>query len=250
MKLFVNCMKCFHDQGYPSEVFYPVEVNDSGVLFGTCPKGHKTATILQQQKFEILFDFGSMALVDGYPREAITSIVASLERFYEFYIDVILIKHNIDKNSISYFWKYNSLSERQFGAFTLSHLLNCNTEYIDFIDNQKPVGYTKTLKNVRNEVVHNGYMPSTDEASAYIDLCYKYLNKMINQLITNESKSVETKVLKEMLSRSKLVEKGMFSSTISIPTIVSLIQSNQRPENYKDALDEFVDQYMKFLHNK
>jgi hypothetical protein len=96
MKLRINCMQCFQEQGHPSFEFQPVEIRDDGLYESTCNKGHTTLTVIQEQKFEVLFDFGAMALIDGYPREAVTSIAASLERFYEFYVTVTCLKYDMD----------------------------------------------------------------------------------------------------------------------------------------------------------
>lgn len=74
MKLRIpTCMQCFQEQGYPREETMFVEIRDDGLYSVTCEKNHTTFTVLQQQKFEVLFDIGIMALLDGYPREAITN---------------------------------------------------------------------------------------------------------------------------------------------------------------------------------
>ena len=70
---------------------YLVEVNDDNFYRIECQKGHVTFTYQQQQKFELLFDFGAMALLDGYTREAVASMSAALERFYEFYVLIICL---------------------------------------------------------------------------------------------------------------------------------------------------------------
>lgn len=54
-----------------------------------CSHGHKTTTIVQNPKYEILFDIGANAIVDGYYREAVSSFTSSLERFYEYSIKIL-----------------------------------------------------------------------------------------------------------------------------------------------------------------
>ena len=44
-----------------------------------CSRSHETTAILQEQKFEILFDIGAHAILDGYYREAVSSFTSSLE---------------------------------------------------------------------------------------------------------------------------------------------------------------------------
>ncbi len=72
-----------------------IEFRDDGRYEVTCPKGHKSVTILQQQKFEVLFDIGAYAIVDGYYREAVSSFTSSLERFYEFFVKAVLLNKGI-----------------------------------------------------------------------------------------------------------------------------------------------------------
>jgi hypothetical protein len=69
---------CMQENGKAEEIS-TVEFTDDGLYEATCPKGHKSITILQQRKFEILFDIGIYAINDGYYREAISSFTASLE---------------------------------------------------------------------------------------------------------------------------------------------------------------------------
>jgi len=64
------------------------ELNDENLYEFVCPKGHRSLTQLQEQKFEILFDIASLALIDGYTKEAVSSYSSSLERFIG-----ILIEH-------------------------------------------------------------------------------------------------------------------------------------------------------------
>ena len=56
----------------------------SGKLTLRCEQGHTTEVTLPIPAFELLFDFGSAALLDGYAREAVTSFASSFERFAEF----------------------------------------------------------------------------------------------------------------------------------------------------------------------
>ena len=53
-----------------------LEFRDDGRYEITCPKGHSSFTIPQQQKFELLFDIGAYAITDGYYREAISSFTS------------------------------------------------------------------------------------------------------------------------------------------------------------------------------
>ena len=96
MKLPVTCSQCMQDDISSSNIIGTVEFRDNGRYEITCPKGHTSITLLQQQKFELLFDIGAYAIVDGYYREAVSSFTSSLERFYEFFIKVLCISKGVD----------------------------------------------------------------------------------------------------------------------------------------------------------
>src|SRR5690349_15050764 len=110
MRLRISCGQCLREQlstsVEPQSEFQPVEMTDDGCYRSKCSVGHTALTVLQNQKFEVLFDLGAMALIDGYPREAVTSMAAALERFYEFYITVICLKHGVDKDGYERTWKH------------------------------------------------------------------------------------------------------------------------------------------------
>src|SRR5450759_1525283 len=111
-------MKCLQEFGRPSSEFSQIEFRDDGRYELKCSFGHETTTVLQQQKFEILFEIGAHAILDGYYREAVSSFTSSLERFYEFAIRVFLEKSSKSDDLFQSCWsKVSSQSERQLGAF-------------------------------------------------------------------------------------------------------------------------------------
>jgi len=58
---------------------------DHGDYEVKCEVGHVSLVNLDNLKFELLFELGINAHVDGYAREAVTSFASSLERFQEFF---------------------------------------------------------------------------------------------------------------------------------------------------------------------
>ncbi|MEW6585073.1 MAG: hypothetical protein AB1442_05615 [Nitrospirota bacterium] len=111
-------------KGFFVSDFCDVDIRDDGVYEMICSEGHKTYTLLQQLDFEIFFDLGAYAITDGYYREAVSSFTASLERFYEFYIKVISLKHGISDEVHETSWKLVSRqSERQIGAYIFLYTL-------------------------------------------------------------------------------------------------------------------------------
>jgi len=61
MRLLIPCTKCFQDASTPTLALARVEVRDDGRYELTCPNGHESITLLQQEKFEVLVDIGAYA---------------------------------------------------------------------------------------------------------------------------------------------------------------------------------------------
>ncbi len=66
----------------------------------------------------MLFEIALNAISDEYYREAVSSFAASVERFFEFALRVILSKTKTPPSIVEAGWaKVASQSERQFGAY-------------------------------------------------------------------------------------------------------------------------------------
>ena len=120
---------------------------------------HRSILILTNTKHELLFEAGLRAINDYYLREGVTSIAASLERFYEFGVKVIF--ENLDNELLfESIWKeVKNQSERQIGAFLYSYTL---------IFSEKPKILSQKMSEFRNKVVHKGYFPSIEETIQFV----------------------------------------------------------------------------------
>ena len=234
-------MQCFREQGYPSDELMNVEIRDDGLYRITCSKTHATIVAIQQLKFQILFDIGAMTLLDGYPREAITSIAAALERFYEFVVSAISIKHDIMHDDFTKTWKrVINQSERQYGAYLISFLVNFKKTPPTIEDAYPHLPETlrlkkQTWKEFRNNVIHKGYIPSSIEAVIYADLVFKHINHLIDELCNSAPAAIEKAVARH-LSQAQKCRDGIMFSTLSVPTLIKLTNRNQAVESFEDAL--------------
>lgn len=136
------------------------EVNNTGIYEVNCSKGHKSKTIIDNIDFEILFEYGINAIADGYYRESVSSITSAMERYFEFFIKVILRASKVDFQLIDKAWKnIANQSERQFGAYIICYSQTFGE--IPLLANpSKDVAF-------RNSVIHKGYIPNKDEAISY-----------------------------------------------------------------------------------
>lgn len=244
MKVMVCCAGCFAADGNPLNAHIEWhEVNDQGAYLTTCPRGHTTVSVVQQQKFEVLFELGANALLDGYPGEAITRFASALERFFEFFINVISVKHSLAPEAFGTTWKeLASSSERQYGAYLLVHLLHYGTPPSPNPEKMKPAGATgktKDWKTFRNSVVHKGYIPLIAEALQYGELIYQFINAQITTLLETAGKAVQTatfRLIQEGASSFPEVS-DYYSQTIALPGIVGILKGGTA-KPFADALEE------------
>jgi hypothetical protein len=158
MKIALECDICRkHKGGKSYSIYY---INEENIFENGCMKmHHRSILILTNTKHELLFEAGLRAINDYYLREGVTSIAASLERFYEFGVKVIF--ENLDNELLfESIWKeVKNQSERQIGAFLYSYTL---------IFNEKPKILSQKMSEFRNKVVHKGYFPSIEETIQFV----------------------------------------------------------------------------------
>lgn len=177
MKMLTMCFDCFKENGYPSLEFNTQDITDDGMYKVECSKGHITYQMMQNEKFEILFDLGADALNKGYKYEAIACFKASLERFYEYFIKVILTKNKVSTEDIEKTWSYvSSHSERQLGAFYFLYLQEFK---------EVPVKESGSKVELRNNVIHKGYIPTYKKVFDYGEYILNYIRSILEKMDNN-----------------------------------------------------------------
>jgi hypothetical protein len=193
MLLDLICFDCLMEQvnkGEPSvfdgtSIPTPFEqVNNDGVYEVNCAKGHNSKTIIDNINFEILFEYGLNAIIDGYYREAVSSITSAMERYFEFFIKTILRNSTTDFDSISNVWKkISSQSERQLGAYIMLYFQAFGREPL-LLNQNKEVPF-------RNSVIHKGYIPTKQEAIDYGNSVMKIIEQSLIDLKNKFPKETE-----------------------------------------------------------
>jgi hypothetical protein len=203
-KLF--CPYCIYEAakvGQPSP-YVPipiVHVNDDGRYEINCPVGHKSIVVLQNLKFELLFEFGVHAIGENNFRDAVISFASSLETFYEFFFRVIAANQTIDDNTTECTWKHLAAqSERQLGAFLAAYTL--------FLKPSAPPLPPNSAVQLRNRVVHRGYVPTKDEALSFGQSILDILDSSIDRLRAASSEILTRTYDKLLPPEATDVEKG------------------------------------------
>lgn len=210
----MGCYKCdeVKDDKYTilrQEMF----VSDDGLYEHTCPDGHSNVTILRNLQFEILFEIGINAIIDGYFRESVSAFSASLERFNEFYISILGKSQGVS-NDVDKAWKsISNSSERQFGAFVLSYTL---------VNGEAP----KVLKNkdskFRNKVIHEGKIPTRAEAIQYGDKIQRVIRPILKKMHDFYENEIEAEVENRVSELQSLRKDNGNMGVLTVPTYISL----------------------------
>jgi len=223
VRILVPCMQCFQEFGKPTEELSHVEFRDDGRYEIKCSFGHETTTVLQQQKFEILFDIGAYAILDGYYREAVSSFTSSLERFYEFALRVFLEKDSKSDKLFQSCWKkVGSQSERQLGAFVFLWASNFN-DAPDILSNPQV--------SFRNDVIHKGRIPTRDEAIQYGDSVLNVLRPKMLAMLAKFPEEISKVTFYHLRDCCSDADNGKTVSTLGISTIVSLTSGETSHHN-------------------
>lgn len=229
MKLNFQCSKCFSESITTHDF---VQIQEDNLYEYTCAKGHRNIYFVNNQKFELLMESAVYAIHDGYYREAISAMAASLERLQEFVIRILLRKENFENDQFEIGWNtIRKYSERQLGAFT----------FLYFREFRKlPDLLTDKERGFRNNVIHNGNFPSYDEALTFgqrvLDIIYDIISNVresMENVITNFAQK-ESKIKLQMIS-----DRGENPFTYQMPNIINL---NWHISSFKKAnLKEYLE---------
>ncbi|MBP7471227.1 MAG: hypothetical protein KA782_09130 [Flavobacterium sp.] len=210
-----------------SDVDFEVELNDENLYEFVCSKGHRSLTQLQEQKFEILFDIASLALIDGYTKEAVSSYSSSLERFIEYCILVISLKNSVTIEYFSKTWKQMAnQSERQLGAF----LILCLQEKI-------ANRLEEPRSTFRNKVIHKGYIPSSKEAIDYGQYVLTFIQTTLKELYVTSNEYLQKAMQIHLTKNGEKLPENVRLAGASMPTIISLRSVNDEDYGNITLLD-------------
>ncbi|WP_440984596.1 hypothetical protein ACQHIH_12015 [Xanthomonas sontii] len=246
MNFICSCWECVFERKH-GLLYVPFQ--QQGIYRITCGNGHRIIFIVQEHPFEVLFHIASNAVIDGYYREAITSFAASLERFYEFTVRVLLLARGLDHSLIDASWKaITDKSERQLGACIAlwsAHFM------------EPPKMLSRTLVEFRNDVVHKGIIPTQDKAldfgQAILDLIATQRDKLkaschaeINAVVMNRNASLIRSVAGEPKVGVATVDSAVGLLSSQSEPLKQVIERMRRDRHGIDmavrALDGFLRQ--------
>lgn len=214
MYINILCGECVNTSPETYLKSTQVRYQDDQRYLLTCEKGHETITVLQEDKFELLFQVGAHALLDGYYREAISSFSSSLERFYEYFIKVIFLNNNKDTELLSNIWRLVSAqSERQLGAFIFLYTQAFN---------EPPPILSPPKITFRNAVIHKGKFPTESEALEYGQTVIDIIRPTLDRLFEDFPDGVRECLFASQPNISSKFNGGKTVSVVTTLTIISI----------------------------
>jgi hypothetical protein len=210
MRIQSVCMECSaKDNRREASMFVSVDYVD-GTLKQTCDQGHETRCVLSATDFEVLFEFGGMALLDGYTREAVSSIAAALERGYMCFVEVALLKAAVKDDVTMSVLKELRRSERQLGSFVSMYAM---------LEGATPPLLPNKSIEFRNSCIHEGQIPSRAEVEEYAQRALTILEHLSGLFRTKYQD--EFRKVTGLRPWKAAIAEGFNPSSMSIPTMLS-----------------------------
>lgn len=245
------CSRCTYEAtknfGGHAEIKVPVPVSrlsDDGRYEVHCGKGHITTVILDNVKFELLFEMGLNAIIDGYPREAVSSFASALERFYEFYWRVAMRHFKMPKEQVEKAWKpLSKLSERQIGAYSTAVIL-LTKKAPSLLNPNKHVPF-------RNKVIHNGYVPTEEEAISFGDTVMQLINDDLDKLRLLSADALES-VYQELSPKDyeEKLDENDDSEIVGCVNILTAIDVQHPPKGNDKRIGGVTDQFQRIIDDR
>lgn len=179
MKILAPCAVC---RGEPPHEYQRAELGDDLSFSMVCSAGHSSDLVFEVPRYELLFESGVLALVDGYPREAVASCSVAIERFHEFWLEAVSASSGIPEARWHAAWKHVAAqSERQLGAFVAAYLAETK---------ESPTLIARKWVKFRNDVVHKGSWPTSTKAQEYAEVVLGYICPLAADLRKRHEKGV------------------------------------------------------------
>lgn len=158
---------------------WQVRVGNDNVVPQTCPQGHEFVIRLQAHKYQVLFESAALAFKDGYYRESMASAATAIERAREHYV-LMAVGMRSGIEQAKKMWKaLGKFSERQYGAFVAVYS-DREGEPPPALEKVRIGG--KNMIELRNDAVHNGYIPTEQEAQDYLAAALAHLQLLDERL--------------------------------------------------------------------
>jgi hypothetical protein len=223
MRTNINCPECSKAAG-GFAVFHVETIREDGLYTGKCPNRHDLLVATQTLRHEMLFEIALNAIVDGYPREAISSFAASVERFFEFSLRVLSRNRQVRPQIFDVVWRgVSKQSERQLGAFVFLYAVSFGEE---------PRILSNRMTELRNDVIHRGKLPDQKQVLEFGDAAHKVIQTGIQKLraaCIDDVNAVLGEHVAEIAGKMGTTYPRSFQVTPTVLNVIEDISSGYKP---------------------
>jgi hypothetical protein len=185
MRIPIQCFECARlvaTGGSTTEAsrWFGAVFDDNLTHVGECASGHQLRIALMNTRYELLYDQAIMSLHLEFYREALSGCATALERFFEYASRVMLLHLGVPEDALERGWKAVNRSEPQQGGFLLLYLACFHRPFA-------PPAGVRTLGSMatpRNDVVHNGWIPSCEETLRYAKEVFEIVHAVRADLLS------------------------------------------------------------------
>ena len=232
MRVFQTCLQCWPPSSERGD-FDTHFFQEKNIYRFTCTAGHKTYMALQNHKHEVLAEIAMYAYVDSYYQQSILNFDSSLERAYEWYLRVSFMHKFESTDLFEKIWKpVKRLSERQIGMYMLCFAQD---------NNRPPPVLSQDDANLRNEVVHNGFLPTNLQVEDYaqkVITIVQHLHDVVGEKFPLAREQIVLQRIKEQRSE---VPKGDPIAVTYMPMCYFLTDRDTRLSKFADIVGVYKE---------
>lgn len=142
---------------------------------------------------------------------------------------MFLQKSNISKEDLAETYKQVSKqSERQIGGFLFLHLIVFGKSY----------SLNKKIPELRNKVIHQGYIPMPQEVIELGELIYQEIFNITKLISSDLADEMQKVIMDTMQIRNKKIPIGMPRATTTGTIFFSLVTANKK-ESFQEAFSNY-----------
>ena len=179
MRLPISCQKCNNENR--TESFF-IEVNEQFFKGQdiVCPHGHAYFLYVDTPKFAFLFQEALESFRTNFYFECFHTLYAGFEFYKKEFVEVVLLEQLKNIDNVQEYSKTINRAEVIEGAFKLAYIQKFGTE---------PPKLPRDIVELRNNVVHNGTIPSEKDCIKLGDAVFKIVIA-INKLFHDETNEI------------------------------------------------------------
>ena len=240
MRLKLTCPICPIGSGFTTCDYY-----DDRLTTANCNRGHEFRVYVAGTKVDLLLTSGLNALVAGFTLEAVTLFASARERAIEFFLRILFRKLGGELDLFGQVYKEMSRqSERQYGAFLTLYALDRSKHY--------PRNRHQAFASERNRYVHQGKIPTPEQAHAFCKLIYEEFVTVLGELSDTHEGRIAARDVLQRDQQDALADESIsgLAQTNAGLFLEHLGALRGDPDSPPRGFDDAVERWKQFAHSR